>query len=178
MMEGGLAIRRCKPDDAEAFSVLASRTFYDAFIHSCSEEDMHYFLSLHYETETLRQELYAGKLQTWLAYDGPKPVGFISMAQRQPPFPDHKQKAMELVRLYVLKKYHGKGVAHQLMQFYLDEAQKARCPFLWLGVWEHNERAKAFYRKWGFEPTGFTHPFTIGLALQTDEWWAREIKRS
>lgn len=167
-----LAIRRCLPDDAEALSVLASRTFYDAFIHSCSEADMHYFLDLHYEPESLRQELYAGKLQTWLAFDGDRPVGFLSIAQRQPPFPHDKKKAMELVRLYVLKKYHGKGVASLLMRHYLDESRKANASFLWLGVWERNERAKAFYKKWNFKPTGYTHPFTIGLALQTDEWWS------
>lgn len=168
-----LAIRRCKPDDAEALSVLASRTFYDAFIHSCSEEDMHYFLSLHYDADALRQELESGSLQSWLALEGGQAVGYISMAQRQPSFPHGREKAMELVRLYVLRQYHGKGIAHRLMQHYLAEAKKANCCFLWLGVWEHNERAKSFYRKWGFAPTGYTHPFTIGLTLQTDEWWAR-----
>lgn len=169
-----LAIRRCRPEDAEALSVLASRTFYDAFIHSCSEEDMHYFLSLHYDAEGLRHELEDGKLQTWLALFNDKPVGYISLAQRQPSFPHGQKKAMELVRIYVLKRYHGQGVADALMRHFLSEAEKASCSYTWLGVWEENTRAKAFYRKWGFAPSGYTHPFTIGLAFQTDEWWWRE----
>jgi len=171
-----LAIRRCTAADAEVFSVVANRSFYDAFIHTCSEEDMRYFLSLHYDADTLRQEIEAGKLRTWLAWRGRDAVGFFTMAQRQPsfPLPGKEQKAMELVRLYVLKAYHGKGIAHRLMQFFLSEAEKAHCPVQWLGVWEHNARAQAFYRKYGFTPTAYTHPFTIGLTLQTDQWWLRK----
>lgn len=51
--------------------------------------------------------------------------------------------------LYVQKYWHGKGVAGQLMQMvmgWLDDTK----PIV-LSVVSYNERAKAFYRKWGFE---------------------------
>lgn len=50
--------------------------------------------------------------------------------------------------LYVDKDWHGKGVGGALMQkiiVWLDESK----PIV-LGVVTYNERAKAFYRKWGF----------------------------
>jgi len=38
---------------------------------------------------------------------------------------------------------------------------------VWLGVWEHNPRAIAFYRKWGFEAVG-EHVFVVGTDPQRD----------
>ena len=38
---------------------------------------------------------------------------------------------------------------------------------LWLGVWERNARAIAFYAKCGFADVG-AQPFTLGADVQTD----------
>ena len=53
------------------------------------------------------------------------------------------------------------------MQAAIDEAQRRGHDTLWLGVWEHNPRARAFYRKWGFVEVG-THIFVLGSDPQTD----------
>ena len=45
---------------------------------------------------------------------------------------------------------------------------------VWLGVWEHNERARHFYERYGFKKAG-THTFTIGPDQQTDFWYARSM---
>ena len=39
---------------------------------------------------------------------------------------------------------------------------------LWLGVWERNARAQAFYRKHGFRKVG-TQIFVVGSDPQTDD---------
>jgi ribosomal protein S18 acetylase RimI-like enzyme len=51
--------------------------------------------------------------------------------------------------MYVATAWHGKGVGSALMQEVIDwfDAKKP----IELGVVAYNERAKAFYRKWGFE---------------------------
>jgi len=51
--------------------------------------------------------------------------------------------------MYVKKNWHGKGVATALMQKAIDWFEPA-LP-IELSVASYNERAKAFYRKWGFE---------------------------
>lgn len=60
-----------------------------------------------------------------------------------------EEGAQHVGSLYVDKDWHGSGVASQLMQKVIDwfDADK---PIV-LGVASYNERAKAFYRKWGFE---------------------------
>ena len=82
--------------------------------------------------------------------------------------------SVEIVRIYADMPWIGKGVGPALMQACLDEAQNRGCALIWLGVWEHNPRAQAFYRKWGFEKIG-THTFMLGADPQTDWIMARKI---
>lgn len=51
--------------------------------------------------------------------------------------------------LYVDKTWHGKGVGGGLMEKVIDWFDDSKPIELW--VVAYNERAKAFYRKWGFE---------------------------
>jgi ribosomal protein S18 acetylase RimI-like enzyme len=53
------------------------------------------------------------------------------------------------------------------MQRVLAAATDSDCDYVWLGVWEHNPRAIAFYRKFGFEVVG-EHAFMLGQELQRD----------
>jgi ribosomal protein S18 acetylase RimI-like enzyme len=46
---------------------------------------------------------------------------------------------------------------------------------LWLGVWEKNPRASAFYRKWGFEIVG-AHTFRVGDDPQRDLVMYRDVR--
>ena len=73
--------------------------------------------------------------------DGKKVVGFISYGN----FRDEAIQAGEIIALYVLKDYYGKGVSEQLMQtafFALDHFSEI---YLW--VLKENKRAIAFYQK-------------------------------
>jgi len=56
--------------------------------------------------------------------------------------------AQHVGSLYVDKSWHGSGVGSALMQNIIDWFDKSK-PIM-LGVVTYNERAKAFYRKWGF----------------------------
>jgi ribosomal protein S18 acetylase RimI-like enzyme len=62
------------------------------------------------------------------------------------------------------------------MEFFLEQAAKGDYEVVWLGVWEHNERAKQFYRKYGFTESGHTHGFPIGNTPQTDMWLWKFLK--
>jgi ribosomal protein S18 acetylase RimI-like enzyme len=73
----------------------------------------------------------------------------------------------ELHRIYVSSEWQGRGVAQSLMQNALDTAASAGSDLLWLGVWEHNRKAIAFYRKFGFEILG-DQPFMLGEDRQRD----------
>ena len=77
------------------------------------------------------------------------------------------RRPAELNRLYVAAAWHGKGVAQALLKDAMKSAKDAGADCLWLGVWEHNPRAIAFYRKCGFEDVG-SHHFMLGTDRQRD----------
>ena len=81
---------------------------------------------------------------------------------------------MELKRLYVARAWHGQGVAQALMDAALDTARARGAQTLWLGVWERNPRAVAFYAKYGFVRVG-EHTFVLGGDAQTDWLFARPV---
>jgi len=86
------------------------------------------------------------------------------------------RSAIELVRFYVDRSLHGSGVARTLMNA-VDAAAASRARTIWLGVWEHNPRAIAFYLKCGFVDVG-SHPFQLGRDLQTDRIMSRAARDS
>ena len=62
---------------------------------------------------------------------------------------------------------HGKGVAQRLMNECLTSARDMGARYIWLGVWERNPRAIAFYRKAGFQEIGEQY-FQLGSDRQRD----------
>src|ERR1043165_8462750 len=170
-MSSGVTIRRCTIADAPALTALARRTFYDTFTGTCTEEDMQDFLDYFYNEDRITQELSNAEDYIFFATQHDMPIAFLRFMESVVPFPhDPNKKALELNRLYVDLPFKGQGVAHALMDFYLDYAKTGGYSLLWLGVWEHNYRAQAFYRKYGFAPTQYLHPFPIGNTPQTDVW--------
>jgi len=49
------------------------------------------------------------------------------------------------------------------------------CDVVWLGVWEQNNRALAFYQKFGFKKTG-DHIFCVGDDPQRDVILSRAVE--
>src|SRR5690606_2177473 len=78
------------------------------------------------------------------------------------------QGSRELWRFYVDRGWHGRGVAHALMDAVKARARQRGAASLWLGVWERNARAQAFYRKHGFEKVG-RKVFVVGNDPQADD---------
>ena len=68
----------------------------------------------------------------------------------------------------------GAGIGPALLQACFELARSEAYPAMFLGVWEHNPRAQAFYRKWGFEKVG-EHLFQLGDDPQTDWWMYRAL---
>jgi ribosomal protein S18 acetylase RimI-like enzyme len=173
-MNAEFTIRRCTVEDADALSALAMRTFFDTFTGTCTEEDMNEFLDKYYSIPRIKQELSDPNDLIYFIEKDAVPAGYLRFGENEVPFPyDNSLKALELNRLYIDSPYKGQGVAQQLMAFYEDYAMQNGYLFLWLGVWEHNYRAQAFYKKFSFRFNGHTHPFPIGHTPQTDEWWVK-----
>jgi len=166
-----ITIRRVVADDVATLSAIAKQTFYDTFTGTCTEADMQSFLEEYFNETQLSKELANEHDYCFFAEVDGKPAGYLRFMEDYNSFPLMKQwKALELKRIYILKEYHGKGIAQKLMDFFMEYAAVNEYKALWLGVWEYNNRAQHFYAKYGFENSGHTHDFPIGDTPQTDNW--------
>lgn len=82
--------------------------------------------------------------------------------------------ALEVEKIYISKDFLGQGLGKSLISFAIEQANKHQKEYLWLGVWEHNFSAIAFYQKMGFEKFG-EHPFDMGGDIQTDLLYKKVI---
>ena len=96
-----------------------------------------------------------------------EPIGFAQLILESKEGFLRGIQCMEVRRIYASQEYIGKGVGKLLMQASIQEARRKGCDSLWLGVWERNPRAIAFYKKWGFNEVG-THIFYVGDDPQRD----------
>ena len=96
---------------------------------------------------------------TLIAMDGMKVVGFISYGN----FRDETIQAGEIIALYVLKNYYGKGIAQELMKEALTTLEQFSEIFLW--VLKENKRAIAFYQKMGFIVDGQEKILELGKPI-------------
>ena len=96
---------------------------------------------------------------TLIAIDGMKVVGFISYGN----YRDETIRAGEIIALYVLKDYYGKGIAQKLMKEALSTLEQFSEIFLW--VLNENKRAIAFYQKMGFTFDGQEKILDLGKPI-------------
>ena len=82
--------------------------------------------------------------------------------------------AVELVRFYIDQPWQGSGLASAMMEACLTEAKAGGFQTIYLGVWEKNLRAQAFYHKWKFVRVG-EHTFQMGDDPQLDWWMMRSL---
>lgn len=172
-----IIIRRVTIADVAALSQIARQTFFDTFTGTCTPADMESFLDAYYNEDQMRKELKDEETYCFFAEIDGVPAAYLYFKEDYTNFPTEKKwKALELKRIYVLKEYHGKGIAQKLMDYILKAAAEKKYEMIWLGVWEHNLRAQKFYEKYGFINSGYTHDFPIGNTPQTDIWLWKILK--
>ncbi len=161
------ALRRAVAGDAPSLAVLAERTFRDAFGARNSPENMDAHCAKVFGPEIQQREIEDRGLVTMVAVAERRLIGFSQLRLAGAHASVPAQRPAELKRLYVLAEWHGRGIGAELMQDALDAAKREGCDWLWLGVWEHNPKAMAFYRRFGLEIAG-THAFMLGQDRQRD----------
>ena len=168
-------LRNAAPNDADRLAELAERTFRDAFAAQNTPEDMDLHCALNYSAEIQAREIDDPGVATILCEDDGRLVGYVQLGWRPAPVALGAERTAELQRLYVDRRWHGTGVAQALMAEALGRAKLGRADRIWLGVWERNPRAIAFYEKWGFAVVG-EHRFLLGNDPQRDLVMARSIE--
>ena len=163
-----LTIRRGVVADATALADFAARTFAEAFGDQTAPDDLSAHLAHTYTPGLQAAELADPDVITLLALRGDSIVAYAQVRRNgKAPACSDAGDTVEVQRFYADRSVRGTGVARHLMERALDAAIELGGRHAWLGVWQNNERAVAFYRKAGFIPVGTT-VYVVGADHQTD----------
>ena len=154
-----MAIRRAVASDAAALAAFGARIFIETFGPENRPEDIDAYVTKTYGVAQQGTEIDDPQIVTLLVESNGALIGFAQLRA--------ERDAVEIARFYVDRSWQGRGVARQLMDACFATARDGRAARIWLGVWEKNLRAIAFYEKCGFHDIG-SHPFVLGSDLQTD----------
>ncbi len=154
-------IRRATPDDAQAVSRLATRTFVETFGHLYPNEDLQAFLADAYAVDKQRTILEHPDYAIWLLEQGGSAIGHAAAGPCGLPHPGVAPGDGELKRLYLLQAHQNGGQGGQLFATALDWLQRNGPRTLWIGVWSENIAAQRFYARHGFAKFG-EYEFQVG----------------
>ena len=167
-------IRRASVDDAAALAAFGAKTFAETFgaFHTPADLAMH--LAEAFGVPQQMAELADPAMVTLLAEIDGAIAGFTQVYAGEVPDCVTGPAPIEIKRFYVDTPWHGQGVAQRLIAAAYEVARARGAQTVWLGVWEHNARALAFYQRQGFTPVG-AHTFVVGTDPTTDLLYARAL---
>ena len=176
-MQQPVIIRSANLTDAATLRELGELTFRATFTGTTSDENLEEYIAKAFTLEKLQQELSDPFAKFFIVESDGKAVAYLKLNQSEPPDCVKDKNALEIERLYVSEEFIAQKIGAQLMQKALEFGAEKNLETIFLGVWEHNERAKVFYHKWGFTRIG-EHVFQMGDDPQIDWWMERKLVKS
>lgn len=165
-----ISIAKANLATATRLADLGRQTFSETFAASNTPGNMAAYLAASYSPELQLAQLQDSSITCLLAEMQGQTVGYALLQENSrlglsEDAPASRQ--LEIKQLYILEDWIGTGLGKALMQRALDIAQASHATAVVLGVWEHNQRAQAFYQRFGFREVGEV-AFTLGEDVQRD----------
>ena len=151
----------------DSYRQIAICTFRQTFDRYNSAENMASYIDAAYHPAVLEKDLDPNRSAVYLAQLEGQTVGYLKLNFPEAFTHPVEPGAVEIERIYVDEAKQGRRIGVALMQKAIDVARNRDARFIWLGVWEKNDKAKSFYEKKGFVIFG-SHPFMLGEDRQTD----------
>lgn len=160
-------------DRFDELRAMARRCFADTFSHLYDPEPFARFLDEVYGDHGAMSTDLRDPSMEWCAAEARGDIiGYAKLRPLAAPAPDPRRGALELQQIYVLREWHGLGVAERLMQWALDRSRELGAPEVYLTVFDHNARAKRFYARHGFAEVGHC-TFQLGDRVDDDRVWRK-----
>jgi ribosomal protein S18 acetylase RimI-like enzyme len=161
-------IRRATTGDAALLARVGAELFTTAFGAQNDPDDLRAYLAQAFSLAAQQAELADVNRMIWIAEspDGAA-AGYAMLKRGAGSRAVAANHPAEVQRFYVGPSFQGRGLAQELMSVCIDQAHEWGCDALWLGVWELNPRAIAFYEKCGFRRVGRQY-FMVGSDRQRD----------
>ena len=161
--------RLATPADAAELGRFMTRNFLSTYGHCSTPENVQACVEEHYCESAQQRQI--GDPSRWnlVMTVGGQWAGHAQLLEpAEPPANVETLPTIELSRCYVDTAWHGRSLAHQMMEQAKHEARRRGARSLTLSVWQEQPQAIRFYTKEGFRIIG-TRIFMVGPDPK-DDW--------
>ncbi len=162
-----IRITKCTLDDLLLLQEISIETFNDTFKEQNTPENMNAYLERAFTVEQLKKELSNESSEFFFVFFNDEIAGYLKVNVNEAQTEDMGDESLEVERIYIKSHFQKHGLGKYLLNRAIEMAKGRNKTKIWLGVWEKNENAIAFYQKMGFIQTG-DHSFFMGDEEQTD----------
>lgn len=127
---------------------------------------MNAYLERAFNLKQLEKELSNISSQFFFVYFNNEVAGYLKVNTNEAQSEEMGAESLEIERIYIKKKFQKHGLGKYMLNKAMEIAMERNKKKIWLGVWEKNENAIAFYKKLGFVQTG-AHSF---IWVMKDKW--------
>ncbi len=174
-MKENILIRRITSKDIFQLQNIGKQTFTETFSDSNTKENLQKYLETSFSETKLIEELSNPHSEFYFAMSENQPIGYLKVNFGASQTEIQDETSLEIERIYVLRAFQGLKVGQLLFDKAMDIARQHHVNYVWLGVWEENQRAIRFYEKNGFVVFN-KHIFKLGADEQTDWMMKLELK--
>ncbi|MBK6729323.1 MAG: GNAT family N-acetyltransferase [Xanthomonadales bacterium] len=157
-MSDAVRLRPARPADASALAAFARASFAETYAPSHDAARIQTHCQTVLADAAVHAWLTDPAQSLLLAEDAGQLVGFVQWQRAPAPLP--ARHAVEVKRLYVAARAHGRGLGRRLLDAVRATAITDRADLLWLCVYAGNARALRFYSSYGFTEIGRV-PYTF-----------------
>ena len=167
--------RQCTIDDLDILPSFSRQRYFETFADMNTPDNMTAYLDEAFALEKIRAEQSDANAAFYFLYWDGKLAGYLKLNEASAQTDLHDEQSLEIERIYVSKEFQGEGLGRYLMDQAISIAIQRKKKYVWLGVWEKNEKALRFYKRNGFYQIG-THSFVMGDDEQTDYIMRKDLE--
>lgn len=167
MNSNTVEVRIAKETDILLLVNFCRDTFYNMWKDYNTDEDLATYMDEYFTPPVIAKELADSNITYLIASDQNKTVGYCKLKRNYREGDLNFLRVVEMQRMYTTKQTLRKGIGTQLMKRAIEMLRAENFEVMWLGVYEKNFNAIAFYSHFGFKPYG-SHDFVLGNDVTTD----------
>ncbi|MBI3366965.1 MAG: GNAT family N-acetyltransferase [Burkholderiales bacterium] len=161
-----IEIRDARLDDIPTLVALARDAFRDTYRGLDKPEEIEDYVATQLTPEYFAPHVDGAASSLLLAVGAGQLLGYALVTRSAAPPCVRAASPVELSRLYLRADAKGQGLGRSLMQAVQAQARRFGADAIWLGVYDRNTRARAFYQRWGFVDVGTKAFWFGGIAYQ------------
>ncbi|KIL23305.1 hypothetical protein B4134_0615 [Bacillus safensis] len=158
---------RCNVQHVKELQKIGINTFKETFLDQNKVEQIEAYVKTAFHLNQLLKELQHPSSQFYFVQVNGEVAGYLKINMNDAQSEEMGDDALEIERIYIKQSFQKQGLGKYLIDQAIEIAKNHHKRDVWLGVWEHNRAAIAFYQKLGFVQTG-VHAFLMGDEEQMD----------